>query len=256
MDTTHAPWRHGRGEVERVEEELADWFQTVIATRPVPEFVATTVRQLRERYQQAGYEIVEHPRPEEFPFEVEYDLVYRPTMLARRGDEHHVFEIRETVGSIRRLTERAQEIRARRTWRFYVISSEDVIPTEPLTPHAELLPWWRLEAMVEETMHYSPSLPGWIQLLALWAVLEGVLRRIALNNAVPVEMLPAYTLVGALHTYGLIPYESYQPLKAACEVHRRVRHGYETSHDQVSAAVKSVSEWLPTLMPTAAQRAA
>jgi hypothetical protein len=101
-----------------------------------------------------------------------------------------------------------------------------------------------------------PSLPAPMRLLALWAVLEGVMRRLAFDDGIPVDQLPATTLIPVLYDYGLIPFDSYEPLKAAHEVHRRVRHGYPTPEEEVAKAAGTVMEWLPALFPAAVERAA
>ena len=90
----------------------------------------------------------------------------------------------------------------------------------------------------------------------LWTALEGVLRRMAVDDGMPVDRLPASTLIPALYDYGLIPMKAYERLKAAHEVHRRVRHGYHTPEEKVAEAVRAVSEWLPQLLPHAVERAA
>lgn len=219
----------------------------------IPAAVAAKIKEIRELYEVRGYEVIERPRPDEFPFEVEYSASYRPSLLARRGDENIVLEIRATAGSIRRPMERAEEIRKHRNWQFFLVTGDDVVPHDS---SAEPQPWWQLEQTVHEAPGIVESLPPWMQLLALWAVLEGVLRRLAVDEGILADLLPAPWLITAVYDYGPLPYESYLPLKRACEVHRRVRHGYATPDEKVEEAVRAVLEWLPELLPHAIDRAA
>jgi hypothetical protein len=219
----------------------------------IPAAVATKIKEIRELYEAQGYHVVERPRRDEFPFEVGYFAAYRPSLLAKRGNDAIVFEIRSSAGSLRRPMERAEEIRKHRNWRFFLVTDEDVVPHDS---HVEPQPWWKLEQAVQETPAIVESLPPWMQLLALWAVLEGVLRRTAVDEGIPIELLPASTLITALYDDGPLPYESYEPLKCAAEVHRRVRHGYPTADETVAEAVGAVSEWLPQMLPHAVERAA
>lgn len=219
----------------------------------IPAAVAAKIKEIRELYEARGYDVIERPRPDEFPFEVEYSVSYRPSLLARRGDENIVFEIRESPGSLRRPMQRSEEIRKHRNWSFFLITGEDVLPHPS---HVEPQPWWQLEKTVHETPAVVESLPPWMQLLALWSVLEGVLRRLAVDEGILADLDPAPKLIAAVYDYGLLPYKSYEPLQRAGKVHRRVRHGYATPDEKVLEAVHAVQEWLPQLLPHAVERAA
>jgi len=218
--------------------------------------VTAKVRQLRAKYEKAGYEIIERPGPEEFPFEVGYMGLYRPAMLARRGDENLVFEIREVVRSIGRLIERSDEIRKNPNWHFYLVSLEDVVPHDAPGMQGDPPTWPQLEHRAEEAIRVGKAAPASIALLGLWASLEGVLRRIAVDNGIPVDLLPAASLIPALHDQGLTPWEAYQPLVDALEVHRRVAHGFEAPADEIDNSVRVVTKWVQALLPTPVERAA
>jgi hypothetical protein len=218
--------------------------------------VTAKVQQLRAKYEKAGYEIIERPGPEEFPFEAGYSDRYRPAMLARRGEENLVFEIREVVRSVERFIERSDEICKHPHWRFYLVSLEDVVPHDAPGMQGDPPPWPKLVNMANEVVRAAGAGPSPIVLLALWSTLEGVLRRIAVDNSIPVDLLPASTLIPALHDQGLIPWKAYEPLMNALEVQRRVTHGYEASERDIGGAVKTVAEWVLNLLPSAVERAA
>jgi hypothetical protein len=215
------------------------------------------IQQLREEYEKQGYTVVERPGPEEFPFQAGYGARYRPAMLARRGKENVVIEIRESADQASdRLIERSQAIRKQPNWRFYLVTSDDVVPHDAPGIQGGPPCWPELEHTVGEALALAQPLPSWMRLLVLFTALEGVLRRIAVDDGMPVDRLPASTLITALYDYGLIPIDAYERLMAAHEVHRRVRHGYPTADEKVAEAVRAVSEWLPQLLPHAVERAA
>ncbi|HET7232717.1 MAG TPA: hypothetical protein VFJ16_22085 [Longimicrobium sp.] len=214
-----------------------------------PEWVNTKVQQLRELYERAGFEVLERPGEESFPFAADFPPLYRPALLAIRGKEHHVVEVRERPGSIGRLMERFYGIRTHRDWFLHLVTSRDVVSHDVPEAQRELRPWHELKRSLEETTLLPPAVPAWVRLLALLAVLEGVMRRIARDDGVPIEMLSAPWLVSQLHHYGLLPYDSYFPLHDALEVHRRVRHGFAMPDEKVGGAVRAVLEWLPELFP-------
>lgn len=224
--------------------------------RTVIDAISAKVQKLRPKYEKDGYEVIERPGPEEFPFDVGPFAGHRPAMLAKRGDERHVFEVREAVASTGRLADRAGKFRDDPNWQFYLMSCDDVVPDDAPGIQGEPRSWPRLEHTADETLHRIRTLPSWLQLLALWTALEGVLQRIAVDHGIPVDLLSASTLIPVLRDRGLIPKSSYEPLMDAHETHRVVRHGFGVPDEQVAEAVRTLSEWLMRLLPQPVERAA
>lgn len=223
----------------------------------VMDAITAKVKQLREQYEREGFEVIERPGPEEFPFEVGYYGHYRPAMLARRGDENFVFEVRDPVHmSIESILERMEEFRGHAGWRFYLVSTEDVVPHDAPGIQGAPPEWPCLERMVDEALRVSDSGASRPALLALWSALEGVLRKIAVANDIPVDLLPASTLIPFLYDVGLIPFDSYEPLMRTLEVHRRVLHGYDAPEEEIREAARIVGHWVRELLPTPVERAA
>jgi hypothetical protein len=219
--------------------------------------IAAKVQQLREQYEREGFQVIERPGPEEFPFEVGYFGHYRPAMLARRGDENIVLEVRDPYRlSIERLTERMEEIRGHKGWRFFLVSVDDVVPHDAPGLQGDPPAWPYLETVAEEALRISASGPDRIALLAVFSALEGVLRKTAVTEGIPVDRLPAPLLITALYDQGLVPFEAYQPLNAALKVHRRVLHGYDAPAEEIGAAVQVVAECVRELLPQPVEYAA
>ena len=222
----------------------------------VVDAVTAKVRQLRTKYEKLGFEVIEHPGPEYFPFDIGDFARHPPAILARRGEENLVFEFHEVVCCTGSLADRVPEVPDFAKWRFYLTSLADVVPDDAPGLEGDPPEWPHLEHMVADTMRAIQPISSWMQLLALWTALEGVLRRIAVDDGIPVDLLSGATLVEVLHGHGLIPRESLAPLMAAHEVHRLVRHGFAVSPDEVAGAVHAVSAWLPALFPASVKRAA
>lgn len=219
--------------------------------------ITAKVQQLRERLESEGFQVIERPGPDDFPFEIGYYGRYRPAMLARRGDEVHVFEVRDPQRmSADRLIQRSDEIRKHPDWHFYLVSLEDVVPFDAPGNQGEPPTWVSLQHRVEEGIRLPSRVSPAVALVGLWSTLEGVLRRIAVEHSIPVDLLPAASLIPILHDQGLLPREAYQPLQDARQVHRRVVHGYDAPTDQVADAVRHVVYWVQALLPASIEAAA
>ncbi|MBV9108426.1 MAG: hypothetical protein JO306_03340 [Gemmatimonadetes bacterium] len=218
--------------------------------------VVAKVRKLREEYETQGYEVVERPAPEEFPFDAGYRGFYRPAMLARRGDENIVFDVREEIrGGLERLIDQFREIRRHPGWDFYLVTCEDVVPLEAPGVQGDPPDWGWLEQHADEARSLAETGPKRIALLALWSVLEGMLRRASVDHEMPTDRLPGALLLPMLYDEGYLPFETYEPLKAAQEVHRRVVHGYDAPEPKLTEAVRSVADALPKILAENLQHA-
>jgi hypothetical protein len=222
----------------------------------ISDAITAKVKALREEYEKKGYEVVERPAPEVFPFDAGYRSFYRPAMLARRGDENLVFEIREDMPSgMERLLARSREIGRHPGWRFLWISCDDVVPLEAPGVQGDPPDWGWLEQHAEEARSLADTGSKRLALLALWSVLEGMLRRASIDHEMPTDRLPAALLLPMLYDEGYLPYETYEPLKAAQEVHRRVVHGYDAPEAKLAEAVRSVADALPKILAENLQHA-
>src|SRR5262249_27421326 len=150
---------------------------------------------------------IERPSPEEFPFDTGYNDRYRPPMLARRGPENLVFEVREEARLLgQRLVDRSDEIRRHPDWHFYLVTCDDVVPLDAPGVQGDPPEWPQLDRRVEAALRLRQTGASHDVLLALWSALEGVLRRIAVDEGMPTDRLPASLLIPALYDQGFIPF--------------------------------------------------
>jgi hypothetical protein len=222
----------------------------------ISDAITAKVLALREEYEKKGYEVVERPGPEEFPFDPGYPSFYRPAMLARRGGEHLVFEIREDMAwGMERLLGRAREIGRHPGWRFIWVSCDDVVPLEAPGVQGDPPDWAWLEQQSDDARSLAETGPKRIALLALWSVLEGMLRRVSVDREMPTDRLPAALLLPMLYDEGYLPFETYEPLSTAQNVHRRVVHGYDAAEGTLGEAVRAVADALPKILAENLQHA-
>lgn len=206
---------------------------------------AARVRELARSYADEGFDVTVDPRPEDLPFDL---FGYRPTLVARRGDEGHLVEVRV---SGRRLSvdwfqEIASEVRRHPGWRFILATADDVSGGVPGADG--VLPTWdqlrERAAAALATAQTAPSREA--AFLAMWATLEGVLRKIAEHASLPVERLPSSTLIKHLHSHGELSMEQFDTLIAALDARNRVVHGYDAP--EIDEALRGVGAVLAELL--------
>jgi len=226
------------------------------STTPIVGAVTAKVRKIRPQYEEDGFEVIERPGPEHFPFDIGPFAHHPPAMLARRGGVNRVVEVREEVRATGRLADQVGDHRAHPEWHFYLTSCDDVVPEDAPGIQGDPPAWPRLRRAALEAIAMGKPLWPPAQLLSAWPPLEGVLRRIAVDAAIPVDLLSAETLIATLHDRGLIPAAAHDALTAAHEIHRLVRHGFGVPDAEAMEAARTVSVWLSALFPASIERAA
>ena len=179
-------------------------------------------RRVALRYQQQGYDVVVHPSADELPFDLDG---YEPDLIATRGDEKLIIEVRPSVirGSIDRLIEAADRVRTSPPWQLLLVTEDDV-PGE-LLPGVDLtLPGW--EEIHRRLADVDGVGEGPARLLLAWAVLEAALRRHAFDSALPLQRLPTSALIKQLYTQGELPADHFEALIRLLDRRNRVAHGF------------------------------
>jgi hypothetical protein len=179
-------------------------------------------RRVALRYQQQGYDVVVHPSVDELPFDLDG---YEPDLIATRGDEKLIIEVRPSVlrCSIDRLIEAADRVRTSPPWQLLLVTEDDV-PGE-LLPGADLtVPTW--DEIDRRLAEIDPMGDGPARLLLAWAVLEAALRRHAFDSALPIQRLPTSALIKQLYTQGELPADHFETLIRLLDQRNRVAHGF------------------------------
>lgn len=188
---------------------------------------ALKVRELAARYAEQGFDVVVDPREEDLPFDLEG---YRPDLLARRGGDGDLVEVKlsGTRLSVDRFREIAEEVRRHPGWRFILVTADDVARDEIPAAGDGLPSWRRIRERAAAALAVAErGESAEAALLALWAALEGILRRFARGMSLPVDRLPTSTLLRHLHSHGELSMEQYDLAMHALEVRNAVAHGYD-----------------------------
>jgi hypothetical protein len=217
--------------------------------------LAAKIAEVRAEYESRGFEVIPDPAPELIPFDLDG---YRPRLLMHHGDEHYLVDVRHLGISISvdRLIEVSDEVRKHRGWHLFLVTTGDV-PSGAPGIYDPLAGWPKLRRRVVAAIQLAdrggdPE----AALLALWAALEGVLRKTAQRLSIPVERLPTAQLLPSLYSYGNLTLEQYEMLQEVLRVRDRVAFGYETGERDLAHAGGVLANLLPELLPQPARKAA
>jgi hypothetical protein len=204
---------------------------------------------LAAEYAQRGFNVLVEPERDAVPFDLGE---YRLSLLGEKGDEHHILEVKTpaTHFSVDRLQELAEEVARHPNWRFFLVTANDLLPGE-FPASALLLSAEQLEERFEKAGRLLELGDSEAALLALWAVLEGMLRLQAERASLPIERLPSPALIDYLYSHGEISMEQFDEVLLLLDLRNRVAHGF-TTPDAGSGATRLqslivglVDEWVP-----------
>jgi hypothetical protein len=184
---------------------------------------AALARQIAEDYRTREYEVTMQPGPDQLPPSLS---AYRPSILARKGDETVVIEIRSRPASRRRppLEGLAGAVRALPGWRLELVLAEpDIAFPLPVTT----LPWSEREACraLDEAEELLKAGHAEAALLMAWAGTEATLRLVAGREGVKAERNEANFLLERLTTEGVLGQREYQVLNGALSLRNAIAHG-------------------------------
>ncbi|MDV3348106.1 hypothetical protein QGP82_05355 [Leptothoe sp. LEGE 181152] len=186
--------------------------------------VEATAKELQEK----GYDVIVEPSSDSIPFALGG---YTPDLVAFRGNNGIILEVKESSArfSVDRFQELAERIAAHEGWRFLLVTLDDV--TDSLFPNGDdgLPSWTTLQtklASVETLIQNEMLEPA---LLYLWSCIEGLLRKQAMVQKLPIDRLPPVKLVNHMYSSGEISMDEFDVIRAALEKRNRVAHGLVTS---------------------------
>jgi REase_AHJR-like len=212
--------------------------------------------ELRAEYEARGFEVRVDPGPEEVPFDLDG---FCPDLLARRHDANYLIVVR--VGtmdvSVARLMDVVDEVRKHPGWHLTLVTADDVELVGAPGLDDALPSWPRLHTEVSRAfamVHAGAESDA--AFFVLWATLEGVLRKTAECDRLPIERLPTSAVLPGLFDVGRLSREQYDRLRSLLTLRNRVAHGFGASHDELQAAVKDLMALLAELLPHAVERAA
>ena len=202
------------------------------------------IERIAEEYRSKGYEVLIEPSGSDLPSFLGDD---RPDLIARRGDERLVIELkppslRPELGKTRRLAERVQKEPG---WKLVLIA---------LSPAEELLPGEQLSLLDSPDVEQHLAGARWLleagqpeaALLLAWAAVEARLRWLAKQEEIPLPRPGTPTLLRQLVSLGIIEREQYQALSDAFTARSGVAHGFKPQAD-IESTVRALLDLSKTL---------
>jgi len=205
-------------------------------------------RRVAEQYRRERYSIVVNPSRDQLPFDLDD---YQPDLIATRGGERLIIAVKSSArrAPMDRLIEIAERVRAHPPWRFFLITEEDV-PGGPVSVPYTLVPIWReLAHSLSQAAQLELVGEHGATILWTWALVEGILRRRALDTGLPIHRMPTSALIKQLYSLGEISAADYETLLRSLETRNRLAHGFGVSaphsEDQVlrDLASRLLLEW-------------
>jgi hypothetical protein len=181
-----------------------------------------------------GYTVVVGPSPSAIPFDL---YSYRPHILATRGDEHLIIEIK-TRGSHRSL-EKYQEIAkiigSHRDWRFMLStvdeeeSTDGTIISEPIDSATLQRMLLKLDALLE-TDNYDLALPY------LWSVYMSGMRNAGRSKSIPMDVTSDLSVLNYMYSLGEISNDEYNLARKFLNLRKMAAHNLamNISHEKVA----------------------
>lgn len=192
------------------------------------------LERIAEEYRSKGYDVLVRPSGPELP---SFLRDHQPDLIARRGDERLVIELKPSPAEAGRDQVRglAERIEREPGWRFVLIAAspaEELLPGEPLS----LLSDQEVEQLLRHADGLLDSGHREAALLLAWASIEGQLRSLAKQEEVSLPRPDTLTLLRQLVSLGLVDREQHGILTQAFRVRSAVAHGFRAEGDIDSAA--------------------
>ena len=183
--------------------------------RQLSEARTEKLRGLARQYQAQGYIVYFESLPEGAPDPIRG---FRPDLIARRGDEVIVVEVKNSRDvEDARLDELAERISNIRNWRLELVWLGDT-PAQPLS-HEQLAALVREAHSVRDLGHLSSAL------LLGWAAAEAILDSMLTNASSESVGKSAKIKVSSAESLGLISKRQFDALMESVELRNRVAHG-------------------------------
>jgi hypothetical protein len=185
------------------------------------------LQEIAADYSARGYEVLIEPGSTRLP---EFLAGFRPDLVAFGPQDSVVVELKvgtQTAAS-ERFRELAEAIQRQPGWRFSLVvidpRSDDVAPSaQQLLNRNEILD--RLEKANELLKVGTKD----VAFVLLWVSIEALLRRIAIQEGLPLERVPPSALMKELYSLGVLSRNDLDTTQRAFAVRNSIVHGFEAS---------------------------
>ncbi|HXQ67999.1 MAG TPA: hypothetical protein VN980_15620 [Alphaproteobacteria bacterium] len=170
-----------------------------------------------------GYEVVREPGRSELP---DFLRNFRPDLIAHRGNEHLVVEVKSKWfdKEPRQWRALAEEVRRHPGWQLRLVLSgprDDEIPPPPSLDE--------IDAKLSSSRKLYESGEAGAALLLLWSLLEAAsYHRLSELGAAPDRPKTPIALLKDLVSFGLLEQKEYDRLRPVISVRNAIAHGRAT----------------------------
>lgn len=180
-----------------------------------------------DEFRRRGYEVVVEPRGGDLP---EFLSEVRPDLIARKGDEHLVIEVKRSPSDAdpTQFDAIQRQIGAQRGWRFLIVASN---AERPITAHAERdsLDEDSVRQRLEEARTLLDAGHPEASLVLAWTAIEALLRLLARQEGVAHIRSEPASLLRSAASEGWIGRDDFAVLNEALRVRNMVVHGFRPS---------------------------
>jgi hypothetical protein len=196
-----------------------------------------------EKYRLQGFEVIVEPSQSMIPFDLGN---YLPDIIAKKtSNEGYIIEVKKSVSQtpIDRYREIAETVAQHHGWRFLLVTGEDVFPADTKSDD-KLLNWEQMLQRQAQSQRFLVAGEVEVAFFYSWGVLEAAMRQAAKNAAIPIENLPANSLINHLYSQGELSIEQFDRARTIQETRDRLGHGYQTPNlmEQTNQLQKLVDE--------------
>lgn len=155
---------------------------------------------------------------------------YRPDLIARKGDQGLVVEIKASAQktSFDHLRSVVEEVKRHQGWQFVLITAQD-LPTDPTEAGEERLSWEEVALRIERGQRLSQQGDYEAAYIVLWIAFELLLRFQARQISLPVDRLAPAILIRQMYSQGELSMSQFDTALACQAVRNRLVHGFPTS---------------------------
>jgi len=188
------------------------------------------INELAEQYTRQGYTVTLEPSELDLPFNLDG---YRPDLVATKENSGLIVEVKGKLARlpVERFRTIAEEVSRHPGWRFLLVTLDDV-ESQNLPGISEDLPHWKQlkdhACQADGLLKNGKMEPA---LLYLWSIFEAVLRKHAIDAAIPVERFPVLRLVNHMYSLGELTLSQYDLTNIVMKTRNKLAHGFLTKLD-------------------------
>jgi REase_AHJR-like len=185
---------------------------------------AQKVQEIAQELEESGYAVSFPSSASSLPFDLDG---YIPDLIASKNAGGIVLEVKSRLRniSIDRLQDIADRIAAHRGWQFKLVTFEDI--HEKILPSLEnALPTWKeLQARLPKLDRLHQEALWEPALLFAWSILEGALRKRAIDQNLPIDRFPPVQLLSHSFSSGEISIGEFDIFRNCLDLRDRAAHG-------------------------------